>query len=261
MRILFLSFYYPPDIGPGPLRAKSLVDALMEVDSESLSIDVFTTMPNRYQSHTIHADSIEEIDSVSIMRVSLPAHKSGMADQARAYFTYARAVKCYVKGKRWDVIIATSSRLMTALLGAWVAKRSKAMLYLDLRDIFSETIDEVFNKSLLRFLLPLLRYLEVWSIRSADKVNVVSSAFVNHINIIDPTVPVSVFTNGIDAEFIDEEFYSLRDNNPLVILYAGNIGDGQGLHRVVPQVAEELIHKVAFKLIGDGGKRKNWRIW
>ena len=46
MRVLILSFYYPPDIGPGALRAKSLVDALMETGDKGLEIDVITAIFN-----------------------------------------------------------------------------------------------------------------------------------------------------------------------------------------------------------------------
>ena len=45
MRILVLSYYYPPDIGPGSLRAKSIVDALLEEGPSNLKIDVITTTP------------------------------------------------------------------------------------------------------------------------------------------------------------------------------------------------------------------------
>ena len=51
LNILLLSFYYPPDIGPGSLRAASIVDALVEKGKNNLKIDVLTTMPNRYSSY------------------------------------------------------------------------------------------------------------------------------------------------------------------------------------------------------------------
>ena len=43
MHILVLSFYYPPDIGPGSLRAKSIVDALIEEGPSDLKIDIITS--------------------------------------------------------------------------------------------------------------------------------------------------------------------------------------------------------------------------
>ena len=59
MRILVLSYYYPPDIGPGSLRAKSIVDALLEEGPSNLKIDVITTKPNRYHSLNILDPKIE----------------------------------------------------------------------------------------------------------------------------------------------------------------------------------------------------------
>ena len=53
MRILLLSYFYTPDIGPGSSRSKSLIDALIGKGSTDLKIDVMTTMPNRYPSLNI----------------------------------------------------------------------------------------------------------------------------------------------------------------------------------------------------------------
>ena len=93
MRILLLSFYFPPDIGPGPLRAKSIVDALIEEGPTDLKIDVITTMPNRYHSLNISALKYEDSTKVSIKRISLPKHKSGMFDQARAFIIFSIEVR------------------------------------------------------------------------------------------------------------------------------------------------------------------------
>ena len=123
MRILILSFNYIPDIGPGSLRAKSLVDALVEEGPSNLKIDVVTTMPNRYYSLNISALNNEDNGKVSINRINLPKHKNGMIDQSIAFIYYSFAVRKLISKKKWDIVIATSSRLMTASLGAWVAKK------------------------------------------------------------------------------------------------------------------------------------------
>ena len=67
MRILILSFFYPPDIGPGALRAKSIVDSLIKEGPSDLEIDVLTTMPNRYHSLNISALRHEIDGKVSIL--------------------------------------------------------------------------------------------------------------------------------------------------------------------------------------------------
>lgn len=254
MRILLLSFYYPPDIGPGPLRAKSIVDALLAVRGQESRIDVLTTLPNRYHSLDVSAPFEEQLGRVSITRISLPEHKSGMVDQAQAFVRYARAVQKHVKGKQWDVVVATSSRLMTASLGAWVAKRCRTKLYLDIRDLFTDTMEDVLVKSPLRVLLPGFRRLERWTLRTAHKANVVSAGFLPHIQKVVPGLRPTVYTNGIDPAFIGTDFDKMIPAGKPSVLYAGNMGEGQGLHRIVPDVAAAM-PGVQFKLIGDGGRR------
>lgn len=255
MRILLLSFYYPPDIGPGPLRAQSIVEALRELRPNDLHIDVFTTMPNRYQSLTSQALSFESTDSFSVLRIALPTHQSGMWDQAKAFAVYARHVVKATRGKHWDIVVATSSRLMTAALAAWFAKRCGAKLYLDIRDLFTDAMEDVLAHSPLRLLLPAFRSLERWTFRSADRMNVVSAGFLPHVQQLAPQLIPSVFTNGIDEKFFTTSFFSPGSNESPLVFYAGNIGEGQGLHHIIPLVAKALEGRVRFRLLGDGGRR------
>jgi glycosyltransferase involved in cell wall biosynthesis len=256
VKILILTFYYPPDIGPGPLRAKSLVDALLKYGLEEVDIDVLTTMPNRYITHGVKAASFEAARGTTIKRFDLPVHRSGMVDQAKAFLAYAKAIIVETKGQQYDVVLATSSRLMTAVLGALVAKRVNAKLYLDIRDIFTDVMEDILVGSFLRFMMPSFRVLERWAFNSADKINVVSAGFLPEMQRIVPSVMPSVFTNGIDEEFIVQDFSSHCLSKPPLVLYAGNIGEGQGLHNIVPIVAAATIGTIQFSFLGDGGRRK-----
>ena len=255
MRILVLSFYYPPDIGPGPLRAKSLVEAIKR-QNENVSIDVVTTMPNRYQSIKIDAQQFEEDNKVGIYRFELSAHQSGMTDQARVFIKYFfRALK-NTKAQKYDVVVATSSRLFTASLGALIAKRNNAKLYLDIRDLFVDTMKDVLKNNPAKVFMPILGILERWTFRSANRINVVSGGFLPYMQKLAIKCDVSVYPNGIDQRFISVDLN--KDTMPIcpVVLYAGNLGKGQGLEKVLPNAAEILGCKYRFIIIGDGGRRK-----
>ncbi len=254
MRILLLSFYYPPDVGPGPLRAKSIVDALLSVGGQEIQIDVLTTLPNRYHSLDVKAPLLEHLGPLCITRIALPEHKSGMADQARSFARYARSVLQHLRGGQWDVVVSTSSRLMTASLGAWVANRCGAKLYLDIRDLFTDTMADVLAKSPLRILLPGFQLQERWTFKAAHKLNVVSAGFLPHLKKVAPHLTPAVFTNGIDPAFVEKDFSQSIPTEKPVVLYAGNMGEGQGLDRIIPEVAAAM-PTVQFKLIGDGGRR------
>ena len=255
MRILILSFYYPPDIGPGSLRAKSIVDAIIKEAGNNIQIEVITTMPNRYKSLNTFALERENSSKVNINRINLSSHGNSMFDQTRAFILFAFKVRKFILNKNWDIVVATSSRLMTASLGAWIAKRTDSKLYLDIRDLFVDTMNNVIAKKSLYILMPLLLILEKWTFKSANKLNIVSKGFFNYIEKISPDVSISTYTNGVDEMFIKNNFLSKKNSSKPLILYAGNIGYGQGLHKIIPDIANSL-KDFQFKLIGDGIAKK-----
>jgi glycosyltransferase involved in cell wall biosynthesis len=255
MRILILSFYYPPDIGPGALRAKSIVDSLIKEGSSDLKIDVITTMPNRYRSLNVSALKFEECTKVSINRITIPKHKNGIFDQVKAFIFFSLNTQKLIFKKKWDIIIATSSRLMTASLAVYIAKQIKSKIYLDIRDLFIDTIEDVFKNKYKRIFLWFFYKLEKWTFQSAHMLNVVSPGFLDHIKKIAPYVPISTFTNGVDEIFLKKNFLREQVRAKPLILFTGNIGDGQGLHKILPKASNEL-KDIQFRLIGDGSALK-----
>ena len=143
MRILVLSFYYEPDLCAGSFRATALVAALHRRAPAGTAIDVVTTFPNRYASFSQPALELESTAGVEIRRIRLPQHHSDMNGQSRSFLRFARGARAIVADRDYDLVLATSSRLMTATLGAWIARSKGALLYLDIRDIFLDTITDV----------------------------------------------------------------------------------------------------------------------
>lgn len=252
-----LSFYYYPDLSAGSFRTTALIKALTEKLPQGASVEVVTTLPNRYRTFSSECAELETYPGLEIRRIRLPGHYSGMVDQSRAFLHFAKEVKHHVGSRQYDVVYATSSRLMTAALGAWVAKWQKAKLYLDIRDLFVDTIKHVLPRRVVLLTRPLFSLIERWTIRQADKVNLVSGGFKTYFYTRYPSLHCSFFTNGIDEEFIGADAH-LKGLNPahpvLTVLYAGNIGEGQGLHAIVPALAKRMRGRIFFKLIGDGGR-------
>lgn len=251
LRILIVSFYYPPDLAAGSFRAAALVKELRRRMKPGDTIRVVTTRPNRYASFKVAAEAYEEADGVSIERIELPAHSSRFADQSRAFLRFARQTLRRCRGERPDLVFATSSRLMTAALGAEVARRTRAPLYLDIRDLFTDTMGDLLSGPFAG-LVPFIRLVERRTFRHARHINVVSPGFVDHIVRIRGRNDISVHTNGVDVEFIGRDF-SGPTSDPPVILYAGNVGEGQGLDQIVPAAARLLAGRYRFKVIGAGG--------
>jgi glycosyltransferase involved in cell wall biosynthesis len=258
MRVLILSFYYEPDLCAGSFRTTSLVAALRERAPAGTRIDVITTLPNRYHTFTQEAAEIETSAGIEIRRVKLPPHRSDMPGQARAFLHFAREALSIVADREYDLIFATSSRLMTAMLGAWVARRKRTPLYLDIRDIFVDTIKDVLPPPAGWAALGLFSMIESWTMRKATRINLVSRGFEGYFRKRYGNRSMAWFTNGIDDEFLVPPAARVRhaSTDPRTsILYAGNIGAGQGLHSVLPKLARELRHQARFIVIGDGGRR------
>ncbi|QJD58668.1 glycosyltransferase family 4 protein [Pseudomonas sp. gcc21] len=257
MRFLILSFYYQPDLSAGSFRTTALIKALLQELPDDAHIDLITTLPNRYSSFSSDAPQREEFSRLTVHRLALSAHKSGMIDQSKAFISYAKGVMDLVKGKKYDLVYGTSSRLMTAALAKYVAWRAKAPLYLDIRDIFVDTIKDVLPGKSRMVIKPIVTLLERWTLRSAGKVNLVSGGFLPYFEQRYPNNSYSLFTNGIDDEFIEAGAQeSDRSYGSLTVLYAGNIGEGQGLHLIIPQLAAHYGGRLRFQIIGDGGRRQ-----
>src|SRR5688572_11770644 len=154
MRILFLTFYFEPDLCAGSFRATALVPALAGQIGQGGCIEVLTTQPNRYRSFECNAPARESRSGVEIVRFALPMHRSGFLDQSLSFLSYAWQVLKFVRGRRYDIVFATSSRLMTAFLGALVSRWKRLPLYLDIRDIFVDTMQDVLPPLAARGMLP-----------------------------------------------------------------------------------------------------------
>jgi len=244
-------------LSAGSFRASRLVRALLKEIPPSAQIDVISTLPNRYHSFSVAAKAEETTPQLNVTRLPVTSHKSGVLDQAKAYCRYAQQVMQQIKGKDYDLIVGTSSRLMTAVLSAYVARRKKAGLYLDIRDIFVDTIKHIVP-GWAKFPINLIfKPLEIFALRNADKVNLISPGFKKYFEDRFPSREYSYYSNCVDAEFVNLPFENQPEDTDrrLRVVYAGNIGEGQGLHKVLIELAERLKDKIRFRIIGDGGRR------
>ncbi len=257
MKILYLTFYFEPDLCAGSFRntpiAKQLSNTLLYTDK----IDVITTLPNRYITYQIDAEEEQKYgNNLIVNRVKVPLHRSDLLGQIQTFITYFFSTLRLAKDEKYDLVFASSSRLFTAFLGAYIARKLKIPLYLDIRDIFKETIVDVLKKKwLLFFLSPVLTIIENYTFGYAKHINLVSEGF-NEYFVKYKQAKFSFFTNGIDDEFMKTQPTVNLHNHSKVILYAGNLGEGQGLHTIIPNAAELLGNEYLFRIIGDGGMKQ-----
>jgi glycosyltransferase involved in cell wall biosynthesis len=257
LKVLVLSFYYEPDLCAGSFRCTALIEQLKQ--HSGVEIEVITTLPNRYASFSASAPQHEVKDGVEIHRIALPSHKSGMLDQVKAFTTFYHQALKLSHDKNYDLVFATSSRLFTAFLGARIASAKNLPLYLDIRDIFVDTIKDVLPTKITWLAKPVFSWVESYAFSKAKRINLVSKGFKDYFSSRYPNAEYRWFTNGIDNEFLavaPQLQKPAEGAGPVKVLYAGNMGEGQGLHTIVPALAKRLQGKANFRIIGDGGRKQ-----
>lgn len=260
-RILYLTFYFEPDLCAGSFRNTPLAMELQrQTSSQLVEIDLFTTQPNRYATFNVIAPSVETIGNLKIQRIKIPDHHSGFTDQMLSFKAFYTEVLKRTKGQSYDLVFASSSRLFTAYLASRIASRRSIPLYLDIRDLFLDTISDLIRTPLAALLKVPLKWIENKTFSSAHHINLISPGFSNYME-SRTDAKLSFYTHGIDPLFTTYDFFpekkeTIDKQKKKCILYAGNIGEGQGLHKIIPQVAESFEEEYDFKIIGDGGARK-----
>ena len=253
-RILYLTFYFEPDLCAGSFRNTPLAYELANQVKGRAEVTIITTIPNRYSTYTAEAKTYEERDNIKIHRIKIPSHQSGFTDQILSFITFYRQANKLARREYYDLVFASSSRLFTAYLGYVLASRLSKPLYLDIRDIFVDTIREVVKNPIAKFfLLPALTHIEKTCFGYANHINLISGGFFPYFNTYKATK--SNYTNGIDSEFLNLPG-SQQSAEIKTLIYAGNIGQGQGLEKIIPNLAKELSpDKYRLLIVGDGGAR------
>ena len=256
-RILFLTFYFEPDLCAGSFRntplAYELLSQLREKFPDS-EVDVITTVPNRYSTYSAREENSKNVQGLNIERIEIPSHKSGFLDQIKSFSKFFFAARSKVEKREYDLVYASSSRLFTGFLGALISKKKGIPLYLDIRDIFVDTLSDVIKNFAVRlFFLPCIEYVEKFTFNRALHINLISQGFENYF--INYQCKKSFFSNGIDDDFLKRKANQSTGSSVKKITYAGNIGEGQGLHNIIPKMAKFLGPSYQIIIIGDGGAK------
>ena len=259
MKILFYSYYYFPDFCAGSFRAKGFTNAFTSSNKIDSTI-LITTQPNRYGRKST-LPSIEQNKDLSIIRVRVPEHHNKFARQILSFFVYFfRAFYfAFINRTNYDIVLTTSSRTGTSFLGYLTSKFLKKPHFMDIRDIFSDNLHSVLKSNLINnSILNILHNTELKMVKKAKWVNLVSPGFIScfdEINIKN----FHVYTNGIDTEFLSIKSMKSkidRFTDKKIIIYAGNIGFGQNLEKIILPLAQHFKNQIEFIIIGDGSSKK-----
>lgn len=253
MRLLFLTDSYRPSRSACANRACVLVDAMREagIDVEVLaSSDSLIGSPEGY----------ERPGYVTFFE-TFPLQEKTLVNRLRNNFGGQRAsVKAADGMGEFDVVVCTTPPLLLTTSAIKIAKRKKAKLVLDVRDVWPDVAYEMGSFTPGSAYGRFFAHIAKRGFGAADMASTVSAGKAHKLKGRVPAgTPVELVSNGIDEAFVrtDEDPAAVerfRLNEGPVCCYVGNIGLAQGLGTLLDIAAARP--GVRFLLFGAGADKK-----
>jgi glycosyltransferase involved in cell wall biosynthesis len=265
MRILYVSHYFPPEMGAPAGRVAGLARQWAQAGHEVHVLTGFPhhptgVIPPEYRRAFRRGYLREDFHGVHVHRTWIfPAANRGKVRRSLNYLSFmlSAAVTGAMRLPRPDVIIATSPQLLCAAAGHVLARRFLAPLVMEVRDLWPESLVAVgasqHRSPLVKGLERLARVMyrraaHVVTITEAQREAVMSAGVAG--------TRVSVVPNGVDAAFL--QFDGRRpDLSRFMVTYIGTLGMAHKLETLL-EAAAALRHEpgILFRIVGEGARRQ-----
>lgn len=266
MRILYLSQYFPPEMGAPAARVHELSREWVRLGHE---VTVLTGFPNHptgvipaeYRGRLIRR---ETVDGIRVVRTPIyAAANRGFLRRVLNYVSYASSASLLgpFLTPRPDVLIATSPQFLTAVAGLWLSALKRVPFVLEVRDLWPQSIVEVGAMRAGSLPIRLLEWLERLLYRRADHIVPVTESFVEPIaSRGGDRSRMTVITNGVDLELFrplprDEARRALGLSPGFLAVYVGTHGMAHGLDLVLDAARLPAARDMTFLLVGEGAEK------
>lgn len=273
MKILYVSQYFPPEMGAPAARVSELSRLWA---SHGHDVTVLTGFPNHpigvipaeYRSKFRRLVIREDFENVPVVRTwLLPFPNCKSWERILSYGSFclsAAATGSFLPCP--DVVIATSPQLLVGLSGWWLARIKRVPFVLEIRDLWPESLAAVGTGSQTSLLYRALGRIAHFLYTAADRIVVVTPAFKDHLirawNV--PSEKIAVVENGVDCEL----FRPRENTNPirqqmnaqgkLVFSYIGTVGMAHGLKTLIDAASQmqQSASNVVFWVLGEGAEKE-----
>ena len=266
MKILFLSHYFPPEINAPASRTFEHCREWVKAGHE---VTVVTCAPNHprgkvYAGYRNRLFQREQREGIAVIRLwTYLSANEGFVLRTLNYVSFMLAC---ILALPWlpktDVVITTSPQFFNGLAGYFVSRAKRAPWVLEVRDLWPESILAV-GAIRNEVLIKVLRWLEHFAYRKADRIVPVTDAFaayMRHSGI--PSEKIVVIKNGVELGLFrrNTSGEAMRAKHGLegktVAAYFGTHGMAHHLETVLKaaQIAAGD-PRIVFVLVGDGAER------
>jgi len=277
MKILYVSQYFPPEMGAPSARAAELSRHWAAAGHD---VTVLTGFPNHptgvvppeYQDKFRRLIAHEQTDGVNVVRTwLLPFPNRKAYERMLNYSSFcASAATTGLFLSRPDVVIASSPQMLVAVSGWWLAQWKRVPFVFEVRDLWPESLAAVGmsdgNSLLHRSLARIAGFLY----SHADRIVVVAPAFedylVEHWRV--PREKISVIENGVETELFAPEPFSaeaaalrkeLDAEGKFVVSYIGTMGMAHGLETIIAAAVQlqTTNPEIVFLMLGEGAEKEH----
>lgn len=272
MRILYVSQYFPPEMGAPSARVHELSRHWVRHGHD---VTILTGFPNhptgaldpRYQKVFRHLCMSELVDGIDVRRTwLLPRPNRKSMERILNYTSFWASAS--LRGmflRKPDVIIGTSPQLLCALAAWWISRRYRVPFVFEVRDLWPESLVAVGAGMERSMMFRTLRRIAGFLYRHADSVVVVTPAFKAELirNWRLPEAKISVVENGVETELFEQPPTNQvrRDfglEGRFIVCYVGTLGWAHGLQTILDAAGRARVEmpELTFLLVGAGAERE-----
>jgi putative colanic acid biosynthesis glycosyltransferase WcaI len=272
VKILYVSQYFPPEMGAPAARASELSRHWARMGHDVTVLTGFPNhptglVPKEWRSRLRRLHYVETVYGVCVVRTwlwPLPNRKAHERIRNYASFCISAAISGLALNKP-DVVIATSPQLLCALAGWWLSWWKRVPFVFEVRDLWPESLAAVGAGASGGLLHRALGAIAGFLYRRADRIVVVSPAFKDHLIRYwrVPAEKIATVENGVETDIFrfDPAAAKVREelnvSDRFLICYIGTMGNAHGLETLIV-AAEELqnaLPSAIFLLIGEGAEK------
>lgn len=274
VKILYVSQYFPPEMGAPSARVSELADHWSRAGHQ---VSVLTGFPNHPTGvvpaewrprlrHLVYREKVGQVDVFRTWLWPLPNRKSHERMRNYASFCVSAALRGLTL-PRPDVIIATSPQLLVGLSGWWLGFSRQIPFVFEVRDLWPESLAAVGVGSEDSLLHHALSAIAKFLYQRAERIVVVSPAFKDRL-IEDWRVPadkIAVVENGVETDAFSPSAVvagnlrlQLGLEGKFVASYIGTMGNAHGLETLLDAASrlQQQNSRIVFLLIGEGAEKE-----
>ncbi len=268
MRILYVSQYFPPEMGAPSARVHETAREWVRMGHQVTVLTAFAHHPTGVKAgeDRFKISRREWRDGIEVIRSYVYATPNkGVVKRMASYasFMVSAVVVGLLRAPRPEVVVATSPQLLCGLAGFILARAMGVPFVFEVRDLWPESLSAV---DLMgdNFMVRQLRKVSAFLYRGAERIVTVGEGY--RARIVEwygvDKDKICVVTNGIDTRLFcpGEKQNSIREEygwgHRFVALYIGTLGMAHALDKVL-EAAEILKDNemVLFVFVGEGAEK------